>query len=183
MPENVDSRRSDWSATTYHRTDDKGVGFDRTVSGSNGVAQYNTPLKEQWAIPATTPDSLLLWFHHLPWDFTMKSGAPLWDDLVAHYTRGALWARGLEARWAKLRRFVDFDRFDAVLVKLHQQSQDAAVWRDKCLRYFAGFSKRRVPPLDPSQPSAFLKQGGAARPGTTPTRSSTDGANTPETAQ
>ena len=89
----------------------------------------------------------MLWFHHLPWDYQMKSGRPLWEELVAHYTRGALWARGLEARWASMRRHIDFDRFDSVLVKLHQQSQDAAVWRDKCLRYFQAFSKRPVPPL------------------------------------
>jgi alpha-glucuronidase len=152
MPENNDLRRSDWSATTYHRADEKGVGYDRSPTGSNAVAQYNSPLKEQWATPATTPDRLLLWFHHLPWNFAMKSGRPLWDELVGHYTRGALWARGLEARWAKLRRFIDYDRFDAVLVKLHQQSQDAAAWRDKCLRYFAGFSRMRVPPLDPPTP-------------------------------
>jgi alpha-glucuronidase len=148
MPENNDSRRSDWSATTYHHAGADGIGYNRTPRGSGGVLQYNSPMREDWSNPATTPDRLLLWFHHLPWDFKTKSGKTLWEELVAHYTRGALWARGLEARWAGVRRFVDFDRFDAVLVKLHQQSQDAASWRDKCLRYFQAFSKLPIPPLE-----------------------------------
>jgi alpha-glucuronidase len=147
MPENNDLRRSDWSATTYHRADEKGVGYDRTPTGSGAVLQYRSPMREEWADPSTTPDRLLLWFHHLPWDYRMKSGATLWDELIAHYDRGARWARGLEKRWASVRREIDFDRFDAVLVKLHQQSQDAAVWRDKCLRYFQTFSHRPVPAL------------------------------------
>jgi alpha-glucuronidase len=148
MPENNDSRRSDWSATTYHHAGADGVGYNRTPRGSGAVLQYNSPMREDWANPATTPDRLLLWFHHLLWDFKTKSGRTLWEELVAHYTRGALWARGLEARWAGVRRFIDFDRFDAVLVKLHQQSQDAAAWRDKCLRYFQAFSKLPIPPLE-----------------------------------
>ena len=147
MPENNDLRRSDWSATTYHRADEKGIGYDRTATGSGAVLQYRSPMREEWADPRTTPDRLLLWFHHLPWDYKMQSGATLWDELVSHYDQGARWARGLEALWASVRREIDYDRFAAVLVKLHRQSQDAAAWRDKCLGYFQTFSKRPVPPL------------------------------------
>ncbi|MEO8360296.1 MAG: alpha-glucuronidase family glycosyl hydrolase [Vicinamibacteria bacterium] len=149
MPENNDPRRSDWSATTYHHAGEDGIGYDRTPAGSGAVLQYNSPLKEEWAKPETTPERLLLWFHHLPWDFKTKSGRPLWDELVAHYTAGALWARGLEARWAKVRPFVDQERYEAVRSKLHQQAIDAAAWRAKCLGYFQTFSKRPIPPLDP----------------------------------
>jgi alpha-glucuronidase len=154
MPENNDPRRSDWSATTYHRADEAGVGYDRTPSGSGAVLQYRSPLREEWADPSTTPDRFLLWFHHLPWDYKMKSGATLWAELIAHYDRGARWAREAEARWASVRREVDFDRFDAVLAKLHQQSQDAAAWRDKCLKYFQGFSHRPAPPLSYESPGS-----------------------------
>ena len=154
MPENNDLRRSDWSATTYHRADEKGIGYDRTATGSGAVLQYRSPLREQWSDPSTTPDRLLLWFHHLPWDFKMKSGATLWDELISHYNRGARWARGIEVLWASVRREIDYDRFDAVRVKLHQQSQDAAAWRDKCLKYFQTFSKRPVPSLT-FEPAAF----------------------------
>ena len=94
MPENTDPRRLDWSAVYYHRADAAGLGFDRTDRGSGGVTQYRSPLREQLASVATCPENLLLWFHHLPWDYRLKSGRDLWDELVLHYTRGAEEARG-----------------------------------------------------------------------------------------
>ena len=81
-----------------------GVGYDRTRRGSGAVDQYRSPLRELWNDPATTPDELLLWFHRLPWDYRMKSGRTLWDELVFTYTRGAEEARGLETRWTDAAR-------------------------------------------------------------------------------
>jgi len=145
MPENPDPRRADWSALYYHRADAVGLGFDRTPRGSNAVGQYHSPLREMWADPATTPENLLLWFHHVPWNYKLKSGRDLWDGLVLHYVRGAEEARRLESSWSALRGKVDDERYQAVLAKLKQQTADAAAWRDKCLRYFQTFSKRPLP--------------------------------------
>jgi alpha-glucuronidase len=136
MPENTDSRRADWSATYYHRADANAVGYDRTRRGSAAVDQYRAPLRDLWNDPATTPDELLLWFHRLPWDYRMKSGRQLWDELVFTYNRGADEAKALQARWTTLRGRIDDDRYQAVLARLRRQSDDAAAWRDKCLRYF-----------------------------------------------
>jgi alpha-glucuronidase len=138
MPENTDPRRADWSATYYHRADARWIGFDRTKLGSAAVSQYRSPLRELWSDPATTPDNLLLWFHRLPWDYRMKSGRPLWDELVLSYNLGAEEAKGLEARWRTLEGKLDTPRYQAVLAKLRRQTEDAAAWRDKCLRYFEG---------------------------------------------
>ena len=69
----------------------------------------------------------------------------LWEGLVFHYTRGAEEARRLEARWKSLEGKVDDERHRAVLGNLRQQAEDAAAWRDKCLRYFQRFSKRPSP--------------------------------------
>ena len=137
MPENTDPRRLDWSATVYHRADASGIGIDRTKKGTAYVDQYRSPLRELWNDPKTTPDELLLWFHHLPWDYRMKSGRTLWDELVAVYGRGAEEAKGLETRWRALQGKVDQPRYEAVLAKLRRQSEDAAAWRDKCIAYFA----------------------------------------------
>jgi len=137
--------RPEWNPTYYHRADNQGIGFDRTAKGSNGVAQYRSPLREQWSDPQTTPETLLLWFHHLPWDFPLKSGGTLWDGLVRHYTQGVAAARDFEQRWRALAGKVDDERHAAVLAKLHQQALDAAAWSDKCLRYFQAFSKRPIP--------------------------------------
>ena len=141
MPENTDPRRADWSATYYHRADASGIGYDRTRRGSGAVDQYRLPLRELWNDPATTPDDLLLWFHRLPWDYRMKSGRTLWDELVRSYRRGADEAKGLETRWRTLHGKVDEERYQAVLARLRRQTEDAAAWRDKCLRYFQAFSK------------------------------------------
>jgi alpha-glucuronidase len=145
MPENSDARRSDWSATPYHRADTSGIGYDRTASGSGAVEQYRSPIREQWSDPAATPETLLLWFHHLPWDHSMRSGRSLWDELVLHYTRGAAEAQSFERQWASLEGQVDADRFHAVAARLHRQATDAAAWRDKCLAYFHSFSGRPYP--------------------------------------
>jgi len=67
----------------------------------------------------------------------MKSGRTLWDELVAVYGRGAEEAKGLETRWRSLQGKVDEARYEAVLAKLRRQTEDAAAWRDKCVRYFA----------------------------------------------
>jgi len=145
MPENTDPRRADWSATYYHRADAIGIGFDRTRTGSDAVSQYRSPLREEWADPATVPERLLLWFHRVPWDRTMRSGRTLWDELVWHYTHGADGARAFEERWTALRGRVDAERHQAVLAKLHRQSLEAAQWRDRILRYFQTRSGRPLP--------------------------------------
>lgn len=136
MPENTDPRRADWSATYYHRADRDGIGYDRTRRGSGAVNQYRAPLSAQWNDPSATPDALLLWFHRLPWDYRMKSGRTLWDELVLTYRRGADEAAGLVERWTALRGSVDEERYQSVLARLRRQAADAAAWRDKCLQYF-----------------------------------------------
>jgi alpha-glucuronidase len=142
MPENTDPRRADWSATYYHRADASGIGFNRTASGSGAVSQYASPLREEWADPARCPENLLLWFHRLPWDHPLASGGTLWEGLVRRYRQGAEDARTLEQRWTALEGRVDDDRYRAVRAKLRRQSEDAASWSDKCLRYFQRFSQR-----------------------------------------
>jgi alpha-glucuronidase len=144
MPENGTAPRADWTATYYHRADAAGVGFDRTRRGSDAVDQYYAPLRDRWNDPATTPEPLLLWFHHLPWDYRLKSGETLWQGLVTHYTRGADEAARLQARWTTLRGKVDDERFEAVAAKLQRQADDARAWAAKCLRYFQQFSKREL---------------------------------------
>ncbi len=145
MPENPDPRRADWSAIYYHRADAGGIGFDRTPKGSDAVHQYREPLSAQWNDPSTVPEKLLLWFHRLPWDYRLRSGRTLWDELVVRYTMGVEEARRLQARWEQLHGRVDDERHAEVLAKLRQQVADAAAWREKCLRYFQQFSKGAIP--------------------------------------
>jgi alpha-glucuronidase len=144
MPENDRAPRPDWTAVYFHHAGADGLGFDRTTHGSNAVDQYRPPLNKLWNDPETTPDTLLLWFHHLTWDYKMKSGRTLWEELVRHYDTGAEQTRNLEIRWTTLEGKVDAERYQAVLAKLRQQVADAKTWRDKCLHYFQQFSKGEI---------------------------------------
>ena len=138
--------RADWTPPYYHQADARGVGFDRTTAGSNAVSQYHEPLASQFNNPATCPDAYLLWFHHLPWDFKMKSGRTLWDELALHYDQGVQQVRQFQRTWDQARPYVDAERFGAVQNKLRAQSGNAVLWKDACLLYFQQFSHLPIPP-------------------------------------
>jgi alpha-glucuronidase len=138
-------RRDDWNPTYYHRADEKGLGFDRTKTGSNSISQYHPPIRARFADLFTCPENLLVWFHHVPWDYRMKSGRIFWDELALHYQRGVDWVRAARKEWDSLAGTVDAERHAAVAKKLVIQERDAIHWRDACLLYFQTFSKRPLP--------------------------------------
>jgi alpha-glucuronidase len=137
--------RPDWNPVYYHRADKGGIGFDRTASGSNAVAQYAPGLARQYADPRTTPETMLLWFHHLPWDYKMASGRKLWDELLARYDSGVAQADELRQRWAKLKPFIDARRHEDVAVLLDKQYAEAVWWRDASIAYFQSVSGLPLP--------------------------------------
>jgi alpha-glucuronidase len=137
--------RKDWTPPYYHKADSAGVGFDRTKTGSNAVSQYHEPLLSQLNDVRTCPEIYLLWFHHLPWDYKMKSGKTLWDEIGAHYDNGVKQVREFQKVWDKVQPYVDNERFVQVQEKLHQQSENAQIWKDACLQYFQKFSRKPFP--------------------------------------
>lgn len=137
--------RADWNPVYYHRADAVGIGFDRTASGSNTVSQYHQPVRDLFANLKTCPEKFLLWFHHVPWDYRLRSGRALWDELALRYQRGVEWVRAARKSWDALAGVIDPERHAAVAKKLSIQERDAMVWRDACLLYFQTFSKRPLP--------------------------------------
>ena len=137
--------RADWTSVYYHRADARGIGFDRTASGSNAVAQYAPQLAAQFSDLTRVPDDFLLWFHHVPWDYRTKSGRILWDELVYRYTRGVDSVREMARTWQELAPFVDEERHAQVAAFLRIQQQEAQWWRDASIAYFQTFSKRPLP--------------------------------------
>jgi alpha-glucuronidase len=131
-----DLARPDWNPAYYHRAGRDGIGFDRTAGGSNALAQYAPALARRFADPATTPPELLLWFHHLPWDYRMPSGRTLWEELISHYDRGVAEVAAMQARWNGLRTLVDARRWTDTAQRLAQQHAEALWWRDACIAYF-----------------------------------------------
>ena len=137
--------RKDWTPPYYHKADAVGMGFDRTKKGSNNVSQYPEPLCTQFNDINTCPEIFLTWFHHVPWDFKMKSGRTFWDELCHKYQKGVGQTRQFLAVWDAMQPYVDEQRFNEVQRKLRIQARDAIWWRDACLLYFQGFSKRPIP--------------------------------------
>ena len=70
----ADGGRADWTPSYYHRADSLGLGFDRTATGSNAVAQYFPTVRDRYASRVTVPDSVLLWFHRVPWTYRTHTG-------------------------------------------------------------------------------------------------------------
>jgi alpha-glucuronidase len=137
--------RADWNPTYFHRAGRDGIGFDRSPRGSQAVTQYAPAVAARWSDPATTPEALLLWFHHLPWDHRMASGRTLWAELIAHYDRGVDRVSAMRARWEGVRGAVDARRHAEVAAYLAVQADEARWWRDACVAYFQSVSGLPLP--------------------------------------
>jgi alpha-glucuronidase len=137
--------RADWTSVYYHRADAQGIGFDRSASGSNAVAQYSREVAAEFGDLQRVPEKYLLWFHHVPWDARLKSGRSLWDELVLHYTQGVESVRSMRKTWSQLAQFVDAGRYEQIASFLAIQEKEAKWWRDACIAYFESFSHRPLP--------------------------------------
>ncbi|GAB2534224.1 alpha-glucuronidase family glycosyl hydrolase [Rufibacter soli] len=140
-----DKPRADWTSVYFHKADEKGLGFNRTKTGSNALAQYAPEVQAQWQDLATCPEKYLLWFHHVAWDQKLASGRTLWDELCYKYTAGVDSVKAMQQTWAGLANQVDPERHKQVTTFLKIQHDDAKWWRDACLLYFQTFSKRPLP--------------------------------------
>ncbi len=137
--------RKDWTPPYFHQADSIGIGFNRTHTGSNAVAQYHEPLISQFDNIATCPEQYLLWFHHAAWNHQMKSGRTLWNELCYCYDKGLQQVRQFQKIWDRTQPYVDTERFLQVQSKLRSQSRNAQLWKDGCLLYFQQFSKMPIP--------------------------------------
>ncbi len=151
--------REDWLPRYYHRADSIGLGFNRSDhdepcvagnGGSNNVSQYPEPLSTLYNNVNTCPEDLLLWFHHVSWDYEMRNGLPLWDNLCYAYDRGVRQAEAFVDTWKSVKPYIDDSRYQHMLVRFERQAKDAWWWRDACLLYFQQFSKKPLPADSPA---------------------------------
>lgn len=140
-----DQGRPDWTSVYYHNASPDGIGFDRTASGSDALGQYAPEVVEKWGNPAAIDEKLLLWFHHLDWDYEMKSGETLWDEICLTYQRGVDGVEKMLSDWEDLDGRIDSQRFARTQALLKRQLQDAKFYKDACLSYFQTFSQRPIP--------------------------------------
>ena len=144
--------RADWNPVYYHRADSIGIGFDRTSTGSNALAQYVADVREQWQNVNTCDEKYLLWFHHVPWNYKMSegnvpenAGRTLWESLCHKYYSGVDSVRWMQRTWNELKNYIDDERFERVSMLLAIQEKEAVWWRNACLLYFQTFSNMPLP--------------------------------------
>ncbi|WP_213982179.1 alpha-glucuronidase family glycosyl hydrolase [Sphingomonas sp. dw_22] len=141
----ADLARPDWNPVYYHKADANGIGFDRTRAGSDALSQYAPQVAAEWGNLKTVPDRLLLWFHHVPWDYRMRSGRTLWDELVSRYDRGVDEVAAMQVQWDAFKGRIDQRRWEEVRDFLAIQHREATWWRDASIAYFQSVSKRPLP--------------------------------------
>ncbi|MBB1061188.1 alpha-glucuronidase family glycosyl hydrolase [Marilutibacter spongiae] len=151
--------RADWTSVYYHRADARGIGFDRSSTGSNAVSQYAPPLARTFDDVEQVPEALLLWFHHVPWDHRMHSGRSLWDEMVHRYTRGVQYVEDMQATWETLRGRIDGPRHAHVAAFLAIQRAEAQWWRDASIAYFQSINGLPLPAgeMPPPHPLAYYE--------------------------
>jgi len=138
-------RRPDWNPVYYHRADTAGIGFDRTATGTNALAQYAPEVRKEFENINTCDEKYLLWFHHVSWTFKMKSGHTFWEELCIKYQEGVDSVRIMQQLWKNLSGKIDEERYSQVGMLLAVQEKEAEWWKDACLTYFQTFSNMPVP--------------------------------------
>jgi alpha-glucuronidase len=129
------SERNGWGQ--WHRADEKGIGMDRSVTTGTGFAgQYAAPIAKTYESLETTPDELLLWFHHVPYTYRLHSGKTVIQHIYDVHYEGAEKAEGFVVQWQLLNGLIDGQRYDTVLARLEFQAGHARVWRDAICNWF-----------------------------------------------
>lgn len=137
----------EWCPVYYHKADDKGIGFDRSSDGTDAVGQYPEPYRSLYDNLATCPEEYLLWFHHVPWNYRMKSGSTLWEELCMRYNMGVSMVETYRDYWHTSTKeymkdhITEWEMTDSLL---NVQLASAKEWRDVCLKYFQTFSKMNI---------------------------------------
>ena len=137
--------REDWNCTYFHKADEKGIGFDRTATGTNALAQYAGPVQQQWNNLQTIDNKWLAWFHHVPWNYQIKGGTSFWDKLCLSYQQGIDTVSAMQRQWTSVKKNVNEQQFRQVEMLLGIQQKEAVWWKDACLTYFQTFSKMPIP--------------------------------------
>ena len=132
----------EWCPVYYHRADSSGIGFDRTHAGSDATSQYREPYCSIYDDINTCPERYLLWFHHVPWDYRLKSGRTVLEEMTFRYNRGVSEVEDFLRVWQEVKPQIDEQRWQEVQDRLDHQLENAQLWRKTCLDYFGSFSSK-----------------------------------------
>ncbi len=129
------SERNGWGQ--WHRADEEGVGMNRTVATGTGfIGQYPPEVAAIYESVETCPDDLLLFMHHVPYNFRLHSGKTVIQYLYDSHYDGAESAEGYVRNWKSLSDRVDEQRHREILQSLQYQAGAAELWRDAVAGWF-----------------------------------------------
>ena len=131
----------EWCPVYYHKADKEGVGFNRSHTGTDATSQYNEPYCSLYDDINTCPERYLLWFHHVPWTYRLKSGNTLWEEIQARYDRGVKEVEDFYAIWQEAKPYIDEQRWKEVDERMQHQLENAKEWRKVCTDYFRTFAE------------------------------------------
>ena len=131
----------EWCPVYYHKADKEGVGFNRSHTGTDATSQYNEPYCSLYDDINTCPERYLLWFHHVPWTYRLKSGNTLWEEIQARYDRGVKEVEDFYAIWQEAKPNIDEQRWKEVDERMQHQLENAKEWRKVCTDYFRTFAE------------------------------------------
>ena len=131
----------EWCPVYYHKADKEGVGFNRSHTGTDATSQYNEPYCSLYDDINTCPERYLLWFHHVPWTYRLKSGNTLWEEIQARYDRGVKEVEDFYAIWQEAKPYIDEQRWKEVDERMQHQLENAKEWRKVCIDYFRTFAE------------------------------------------
>lgn len=137
----------EWCPVYYHKADAKGIGFDRSSKGTDAVGQYPEPYRSLYDNIETCPEEYLLWFHHVAWDYKMKSGSTLWQELCMKYNMGVAMVEVYRDFWhtsAKQYMKGHEQEWQHTDSSLNVQLENAKEWRNTCLKYFQNYVSSTV---------------------------------------
>lgn len=130
----------EWCPVYYHQADSLGIGFDRTHTGSNATMQYREPYCSIYDDISTCPERYLLWFHHVPWTYRLKSGRTVYEEMQFRYNRGVKEVEDFIQIWNEAKPLIDEQRWQEIDQRMQHQLGNACEWRDTCLKYFGSFT-------------------------------------------
>ena len=137
----------EWCPVYYHKADAKGIGFDRSSKGTDAVGQYPEPYRSLYDNIETCPEEYLLWFHHVAWNYKMKSGSTLWQELCMKYNMGVAMVEVYRDFWhTSAKQYMkgheqEWQHTDSLL---NVQLENAKEWRNTCLKYFQNYVSSTV---------------------------------------
>lgn len=139
---NVDGYEYDrWG--TYHRADHLGIGVDRSHAGTGYALLYREPNASVYDSKEKCPDELLLFFHHVPYTWRLKSEKSVIQHIYDTHFEGVEIVDEMARRFEKLHEKLPEKVYERIKERLEHQKEHAREWRDQINAYF--YRKTGIP--------------------------------------